>query len=172
MTENLNYGITLDPSYQPQTDNCINEKYCSPQDLSCTKYGGFYQWNELMKYGSTSLNQGLCPPEWHVPSEAEWQSMIDNLVFGITAPQANALAGGTLKDPLVGTGFNALLSGLYYNNYLWSFHSGLNTGTIYWTSTPSGSHSAISRGLNVFTPSVSKYVSSTGNAFPLRCIRD
>jgi uncharacterized protein (TIGR02145 family) len=170
--ENLNYGNTTGTPAPPQTDNGISEKYCSPDDLQCNLYGGFYQWDEVMQYGDYPDNKGICPPEWHVPSESEWQQLIDNLVAGILPPAANALAGGTMKDPLIINGFDALLGGVFYNNFSWSFISGSNTGSLYWTSTPYGSNQAIARGLNVHTPSVSRYAGSRGNAFPVRCIRD
>jgi uncharacterized protein (TIGR02145 family) len=171
MTENLNHGTTLDPSYQPQTDNCINEKYCSPQDLSCTKYGGFYQWNELMKYGSTSLNQGVCPPEWHIPSEAEWQLLIDNISVGVTPP-SDAIAAGFLKDFLLNPGFYALLDGLYYTNTSWNFTTGTLTAAMFWTNTTNAQGKALARGVNIYNPSVSRYWSKTGNSFNVRCLKD
>jgi uncharacterized protein (TIGR02145 family) len=171
MTQNLNYGSTLDPSYQPQSDNCSAEKYCSPDDLSCAKYGGFYQWNEVMQYGGTSAAQGLCPPEWHVPSEAEWQQLIDNISVGVTPP-ADAIAAGFLKDMKLNPGFYALLDGLYYLNSNWSFNSGNLTATMFWTSTVNAQGAALARGMNSIDPSVSRYWSKKGNAFSVRCLKD
>jgi uncharacterized protein (TIGR02145 family) len=172
MQQNLNYGALLNSPGPSQTDNCIAEKYCSPDDASCAKFGGMYQWDEIMQYVDSPGIKGICPPEWHVPAETEWQSLIDNLLTGITAPAANALAGGNLKDPVVTGGFNALLSGIEYNSYFWSFFTGTNTGTMFWTSSADGTTKALARGLNTHTPSVSRYHSSRGNAFSLRCIKD
>jgi uncharacterized protein (TIGR02145 family) len=170
MTRNLAFGLATDPQTQPQTDNCINEKYCLISDPVCTKYGGLYQWDELMRYASTSANQGICPPEWHVPSEAEWQSLINNVATWVTP--ADALAGSNLKDLLANPGFYALLDGIYYVNNTWSFTTGSLTATMYWTSTASGAERALARGVNVYDPSVSRYNGSRGNAFPVRCIKD
>jgi uncharacterized protein (TIGR02145 family) len=172
MAENLNYGTILVSPGSAQTDNCLAEKYCGPLDMSCSQYGGLYQWDEAMEYSVVPGSKGICPPEWHLPTEAEWQSLIDNLVTGIGAPQANALAGPTLKDPLITNGFNALLGGLNYANNTWEFMTGSLTGSQYWTSTPNGTHKAISRGLNVYNPSISRYQESRGNAFSVRCIKD
>jgi uncharacterized protein (TIGR02145 family) len=172
MRENLQYGTSLTIDGSPQTDNCLPEKRCNPADPGCSQFGGFYQWNEIMNYSELPASQGLCPPSWHIPTDAEWQSLIDNLVSGISAPVANALAGGTLKDPQVFGGFNALFSGMEYLNYYWGFMNESYKGTLYWTSTLSGSARAVARGLNFITPSVSRYYSSTGNAFPVRCIKD
>ncbi len=171
MTENLAYGTVLNPQSKPQTDNCINEKYCLNTDPACSQYGGLYQWDELMRYASTSADQGICPPEWHIPSEAEWQSLINNISVSVTPP-ADALAGSFLKDPLLNPGFFALFEGLYYINNTWSFTSGTLTATMYWTSTANGPERATARSVNVITPSVSRYMGSRGNAFSVRCIKD
>ena len=125
-----------------------------------------------MDYAQTAGTKGICPPEWHVPTETEWQSLIDNLVIGIGSPDANALSGSTLKDVLLFGGFHALMGGLNYNDYQWSFYAGAVTGSMYWTSSSSGTTRAISRGLNFYSPSISRYSSSRGNAFSLRCIKD
>jgi uncharacterized protein (TIGR02145 family) len=124
-----------------------------------------------MKYGSTSLNQGLCPPEWHVPSEAEWQILVDNIAVGITPP-ADAISAGFLRDPLLNPGFYALLDGLFYLNTDWSFTTGSTMGTMFWTNSVNSQDQALSRGVNSYNPSVSRYWSKKGNAFSVRCLKD
>ncbi len=171
MKQNLNYGIKLEPETQSQTDNCTAEKYCLPADPNCTLFGGLYQWEELMAYGTTSQNQGLCPPGWHIPSESEWQDMINAITTGI-APPSDGLAGGFLKDTTIVTGFHARVRGFYYLNTTWGFLSGTPTGTMFWTSTPVAENRAIARGSNTTNPSASKYPGSRGNAFSVRCVRD
>ena len=173
MTQNLNYGTGLvSAPVPPQSDNCVAEKYCTPTDVSCSAYGGLYQWDELMGYAIAPGAKGLCPPEWHVPSETEWQHLIDNLVIGITAPDANATVAPDLTDPFIFNGFHGLLGGLNYLDNSWAFYTGANTATMYWTSTIDGTDHAVARGLNVFTPSISKYISSRANAFSVRCVKD
>ncbi|MCX6279126.1 MAG: hypothetical protein NT004_13675, partial [Bacteroidetes bacterium] len=171
MTQNLVYGTTLASSYQSQTDNCVNEKYCEPTDAGCKIYGGLYQWDELMKYGNTSYNQGLCPPEWHVPTEADWQLLVNNVAIGVSPP-ADGISGGFLKDMRLNPGFFALLKGVFYLNSDWSFTTGLLTATMYWTSTSNAWNQPLARGVNIFNPSVSRYWSSRENAFPVRCLKD
>ncbi len=173
MTRNLDYGSPvpgLNPA--PQTDNCLAEKYCQTSDATCSAYGGFYQWDEIMQYANTPGIKGLCPPEWHIPSEAEWQALIDNVMPGVTAPDANGLAGSRLKDIVAAGGFHGLLAGLYYLDNTWAFTSLPLTGTMFWTSTSSGADKAIARGLDVFNPSISWYPNSRGNAYPVRCVKD
>jgi len=117
--------------------------------------------------------QGLCPPAWHVPTDAEWQTLIDNFDVNFTGASANALVGADLKSST--NTFKALLEGMnYLNGNTWTFATGGLTATMYWTSTVDGSgKKAITRGLNnPYNPSVSKYASSQANAFPVRCVRD
>jgi uncharacterized protein (TIGR02145 family) len=173
MTQNLNYGTKI-LSQKSQTNNCIAEKFCPPSDPGCTGIGGgFYQWDELMEYKVSQGSQDLCPPGWHVPSETEWQTLIDNLDPAFSGASANALVGSELKDPA--KNFRANLKGMYYlnNNNTWSFDSGTITATMFWTSTIDANGRIIARGLNnPFNASISKYPSSPANAFPVRCIRD
>ncbi len=173
MTQNLNFGTGLITApVPPQSDNCIAEKYCAPADAGCSAYGGLYQWDELMDYRADAGTKGICPPEWHVPSEAEWQQLIDNLVPGMTAPDANALVASQLTDQFLVNGFAALLKGLNYMDYTWAFYTGTNTASMYWTSVNNGGSQAVARGLNANTMSISKYLSGRGNAFSLRCVKD
>jgi uncharacterized protein (TIGR02145 family) len=161
MAANLNYGTVLNSS-QVQNDNCLSEKYCySDVTGNCTKYGGLYQWDEVMKYDDTPAGQGLCPPGWHVPTEAEWTTLF-NIYLGI------GLAGKPLQDTII-AGFRAQTSGVYYLNSTWSFNG---FATLFWTSTPWNAVKAISHGMNVYDFSVSLYPSSRANAFPVRCLRD
>jgi uncharacterized protein (TIGR02145 family) len=173
MTENLGYGsiVTGTPT-TPQTDNCIAEKYCAPSDAACTMMGGFYQWDEIIDYTTSSSSKGICPPEWHVPSESEWQQLIDNLIAGIGAPNANAAVSPELKDMFLPSGFHALLGGFNYSDNAWVFNTGPMTATMHWTSSINGPNQAVARGLNSYTPSISKYNSKRANAFPVRCIKD
>jgi uncharacterized protein (TIGR02145 family) len=73
LKENLNTG-TMVSGTQNQTNNAIIEKYChSNQPDSCTKYGGLYQWDEMMQYVTQQGSQGICPPGWHLPTDDEWK---------------------------------------------------------------------------------------------------
>jgi uncharacterized protein (TIGR02145 family) len=171
MSQNLDFGTRLQPPDQPQTENCLAEKYCLPADPACSNYGGLYQWDELMRYNSTTGNQGICPPEWHVPTESEWQQLINAISTGVTPP-ADGLAAAFLKDRFLNPGFNALTDGFYYLNNSWKFLSGIPSATMFWTSGIYGPERALAKGMNNVNSSVSRYESSRGNAFPVRCTKD
>lgn len=72
MKENLNVGLMINGN-QNQTNNGIVEKYCYDNNPdSCTRYGGLYQWEEMMQYSSQQGTRGICPPDWHLPTDEEW----------------------------------------------------------------------------------------------------
>ncbi len=171
MARNLNYGEFLSNG-QPQTDNCTIEKYCRNNLPSeCSGYGGFYQWDELMQYQSGSYFQDLCPPGWHLPSEAEWTQFLASLGTGVSPP--DGIAGSFLKDPNTSPGhFNALLGGVFYHGQSWALTTGTLAGTLFWTSTLTADDRISLRGLNYNNPSVSRYFSTRDNALPVRCVRD
>jgi uncharacterized protein (TIGR02145 family) len=171
MQENLNYGVSIGTPGLTQTDNCVTEKFCLPPDINCGTYGALYQWDELMAYGFISQNQGICMPGWHVPSESEWQTMINIISSGITPP-ADGIAGGFIKDTTRNPGFYALTRGIYFMNNRWAFSNEKPKGTMFWTSTTYGPGHGVSRGVNVPNPSVSRYSGSRGNAFSVRCVKD
>jgi uncharacterized protein (TIGR02145 family) len=169
MTENLAFGTILDMA-TPSTDNCIIERYCPPDDAGCAVFGGLYQWDELMRYGTTSAGQGICPPAWHLPSEGEWQALLGAVVSWAAPP--DGAAGAYLKDLSLPGGFRSKHSGVLYIGHLWSFYSSDFSGSMYWTSTASGTERAAARGVNVINFSTSRYSGSRANAFPARCVRD
>jgi uncharacterized protein (TIGR02145 family) len=164
MQENLRYGVSI-PETNPQTDNCLDEHYLRTSSLVLRTSSPAYQWDELMHYAPAFGVQGLCPPGWHVPTSGEWEELV-NFFSG------PGLAGGPMKDSLVAGGFRSYQEGFYYLNNLWAFTTGSYAGSMYWTSTPSGTGRAEARGLNTHNMGVSRYQSSRGNAFPVRCCKD
>lgn len=161
MTANLNYGGQV-PRTQVQRDNCMPEKYCLNDVTSnCLADGGLYTWDELMQYNDLPGIQGLCPPGWHIPTDAEW-TILFNQFTNI------GFAAGALKYTGF-SGFNALLSGSLFFNKSWPSPDFL---TFFWTSAAHGSGKAWAHGMNSFDPSVSLYPSYRSNAFSVRCLKD
>jgi len=161
MAANLNYG-TIIPNDIHQRDNCIPEKYLQPPPgLPHPGEGSVYQWDELMRYDYAEEIQGLCPPGWHVPTEAEWNTLFANWTN-------SGFAGSPLKYSGY-SGFNALLSGVNHLNRQWSFG---DFATFFWSSAPYGPNKAWAHGMNDYNPSISSYPAARSNAFPVRCLRD
>ena len=102
MAENFNNGSMLAGADSEPTDNDVLEKWCYGNDESnCDIYGGLYNWNELMAYGTSAGARGICPAGWHVPTSAQWDSLIAN--YPAVAGDELAVNGSS--------GFNLLLAG-------------------------------------------------------------
>jgi uncharacterized protein (TIGR02145 family) len=89
LKENLNVGEMISGD-SAMTDNDTIEKYCyNNEPDSCTKYGGLYQWDEMMQYTTQQGVQGICPPGWHLPTDEEWKVLegaVDSQ-YGIGDPE-------------------------------------------------------------------------------------
>lgn len=161
MSSNLNFGNII-PSSSTQRDNCIVEKYClNDNPANCTSLGALYEWDEMMRFDVTQGIQGLCPPAWHLPSEAEWTTLFNFYI-------SNGFAGSPLKSTGY-SGFNALMMGADFFNRTFTFN---NFAGFIWSSTSHGPAKAWAHAMNNFNPSVSFYPSSRSNAFSVRCIKD
>jgi uncharacterized protein (TIGR02145 family) len=161
MAANLDYGSSLSATLT-QRDNCTPEKFCyNDIPANCTSAGGLYQWDEIMQYSNVQASQGLCPPEWHVPTENEWNTLFNFYI-------SNGFAGSPLKYSGY-SGFLAYLDGARFKNVNWNF---LDFATFFWSSTPRGNNKAWAHGMNEQNPSVSFYPGNRSNAFPSRCIKD
>jgi uncharacterized protein (TIGR02145 family) len=186
LKENLNVG-TMRPGNQSQANDSIKEKYCYGNNLdSCNKYGGLYQWSEMMQYSTIEGTQGICPPGWHLPTQEEWKVLegaVDSQ-FGI---------GDTIWNNIglqgFDTGENLKTDNGWYEegngNDLFGF-SGLPGGnrnfigqftfvghlTGYWTSTESDSDNAWCRTLIFDHPEVFRYDHAKSYGFSVRCIKN
>ncbi|MEE9430116.1 MAG: FISUMP domain-containing protein [Melioribacteraceae bacterium] len=105
LRENLNVGEKINwlNIGDNQTNNSVIERYCYSNILTnCTTYGALYQWNEAMQYVSTLGAQGICPSGWHIPTDLQFQTLI------------NEVSGSSSKLEATGTntsGFSALFAG-------------------------------------------------------------
>jgi uncharacterized protein (TIGR02145 family) len=73
LKENLNVGTMISGNHY-QTNNGTTEKYCyNNEPDSCAKYGGLYEWWEMMQYTTQQGAQGICPQGWHLPTDEEWK---------------------------------------------------------------------------------------------------
>jgi len=173
LKENLNVGTMID-SLQNQTNNSLIEKYCYRNDPDlCSVYGGLYQWDEMMQYSSSPGVRGICPTNWHLPTETEWNDML--LYSGGTTA-----AGGMLKStcndhwsvPNTGAtnhyGFYALGSGLRSSS---GPFSEMKESTRFWSSETSGTDAGY-RQLTYNAVTVINGLASKQSGFAARCIYD
>jgi uncharacterized protein (TIGR02145 family) len=169
-----------------QTNNGTIEKYCYNNDpANCTTYGGLYQWAEAVQYQNGASNtaslptaftgnvQGICPTGWHLPSDAEWNSLETTL-------GGSSVAGGPLKStsglwssPNTGatnsSGFSAL-PGAFRNTGGSFFNLGIFTN--FWSSSESSSANAIVRHLIYNNSNINRGYDVKGDGFSARCTQD
>jgi uncharacterized protein (TIGR02145 family) len=172
MAENLNYTPSSGNSW------CYDDK-----ESNCNIYGRLYDWSTAMgidaSYNSTAWGgrndekyKGICPEGWHLPSQAEWDTLV-------TYVGGSAVAGKKLKstygwvnggDGTDNHGVSALPGGRYSNG---NFYNAGNTG-YWWTATEIGSNSAYSRGMSYSNDYVNEYGYGNGKSYGLsvRCVKE
>ncbi|HOD88965.1 MAG TPA: FISUMP domain-containing protein [Bacteroidales bacterium] len=157
------------------TDNAIWETttsgaYCCYDNnpSNCNTYGALYNWYAVN-------TDKLCPNGWHVPSDAEWTTLVNYL-------GGASVAGGALKE--AGTshwsspntsatnssGFSALPGGNRYGSD-GSFYY-LGSYGYWWSSTEYDGSNAWSRLLAYDFANVYRYYSYKRVGFSVRCLRD
>lgn len=138
--------VTDNTDWANLVDNNLDDAYCYYNNNANDEvdiYGALYTWAAAM-YGTSSSSanpsgvQGVCPTDWHLPSDSEWTELINYL-------GGREVAGGKLKetgttywwDPNVGatneSGFSALPGGI---RDAWDVYSFYNLGGFgFWWST-------------------------------------
>ena len=69
-----------------------------------------YQWNEAMQYDTTQGVQGICPPGWHIPTMAEFETLSLTVGGDGNALKANGQGAGWGAGTNT-SGFSARLAG-------------------------------------------------------------
>ena len=189
LAQNLNVGTRINNTVA-QSNNGVIEKLCYNNDeANCDIYGGLYNWSEMMNYsGGSNSNPsgvtGICPPSWHIPSDAEWCQMEIFLDASISAcaPITNNWygtdIGGKMKEtglahwesPNFGatnsSGFTTLGGGAYYDNAFIQ----LSTRAWFWTAKYDGY--CVFRFLGNDSQQVYKNHGGYSHCMSARCIKD
>jgi uncharacterized protein (TIGR02145 family) len=131
----------------------------------CRPFGALYNWHTVM-------TGKLAPAGWHIPSDAEWQIMINYLGGDLTA-------GGRMKEadtthwlsPNTGatnsSGFNGLPSGSREMGC-----TGLGESGIWWSATPYDSAFAYGRSLIYFSAIEMRNMIPKDFGLSVRCIKN
>ena len=166
LKENLNVGTIGYP-----LNNGIIEKYCyNNVEDSCTIYGGLYYWNEAMQYVTTEGARGICPDGWHIPTEAEYLTLI-----AFVSDDGNALKRedqGTDSGQGTNTsGFSGLLAG--GKGYSGGPYQALGVWGSFWMSKGNTSAYAYTMQLVSDTSTINTYTGTMVSwGMSVRCIRD
>jgi len=158
-------NVTDGPTWESLTTGA----YCDYDNdaNNAATYGHLYNWYAI-------ADPGFAPAGWHVPSDAEWQTLIDYL-------GGEEIAGGKMKE--IGTahwlspnygatdesGFSGLPGGCRdssgnFNNMGYFAH--------YWSSTESSSFMAWYRYLNYGNAEGYRYDRGKTFGFSVRCVKD
>jgi uncharacterized protein (TIGR02145 family) len=187
LKENLNVG-TMIIGTQNMINNSVIEKYCYNNKVdSCTKYGGLYQWDEMMQYNLQQGVQGICPSGWHLPMDEEWmvlEGAVDSH-YGIGEPEWDMYddrgfdAGTNLKS-LSGWfsegngtdlfGFSGLPGG--YRDGIGFFFGYIRHNGYWWTSTEYTYGNVWNRKLKYINPGIYRLLNTKGNGYSVRCLKD
>jgi uncharacterized protein (TIGR02145 family) len=139
-------------------------------------YGKLYNWYAVAD------PRNACPNGWHVPSDAEWNSLIgylDPLYLPNFIGTQSAIAGGKMKS--IGTlywptpnqnatneiGFSGLPGGTSYGAF-----SGIGLGGYWWGSTQLNASSGYSRIIFSSGDGIKRQNSYKGSGHSVRCLRD
>lgn len=187
LKENLNVGEMI-PGTMGQSNNGTIEKYCyNNEPDSCVKYGGLYQWDEMMQYTTQQGTQGICPSGWHLPTDEEWKVLegAADSQYGIGDPEWDIAydyrgfdAGTSLKTTSGwyenGNGTDLFgLSGLPGGSrHYGGFFYGVGGYGYWWTSTEADDYTAWYRYLFYVFPGVYRFNYYKEYGFSVRCLRD
>ena len=169
MAENLNYAVE-------------GSKCCDKDPANCDKYGRLYDWATAMALPSScnsnscssqiqSPHQGICPSGWHIPSDDDWDILIDYADYVEAGAKLKATSGwnnnGNGTDEY---GFSALPGGLGYSGGIFG---GVGSSGYWWSASERDSYSAYIR----FMQYSLDYVLSGNNypksyLFSVRCLQD
>lgn len=143
-------------------------------------YGVFYNWPAAID-GSDSSNtfsigvKGICPEGWHLPSDWEWDILVNFLGGEYTAGKKMKSTQGWndyLGESGGGdnsSGFNALSAGSRQSDGSF-YHLGFNA--LFWSSTGYDEYSAWYRNPGYSLPGVYRYYRNIGSGLSVRCVRD
>ncbi len=154
-----------------------HDSVSTPSNL--TKYGYLYNWfaaKGIYTTGTILSNDTLniCPSGWHVPTDAEWTTLTDEL-------GGESVAGGMMKSrgtsywnsPNTGAtneiGFSALPGGFRDSN---GSFSDIRNNASFWSASELNSTNALNRNLNYFNSNVNRTNNVKSVGYSVRCIKD
>ncbi|MBU1684154.1 putative Ig domain-containing protein, partial [Patescibacteria group bacterium] len=184
MKQNMNIGTRIAGTSNQGTGCTAGtiQKYCySNTDANCDTTnnpnypdGGLYQWAQAMCGSTTNGAKGICPTGWHIPTDAE-QNTLDQYLkdAGQTCNAARSgtwdcATAGTKLKPNGSSGFEGNLAG--YRDPDGSFF-GRGTRAVFWSSLESGSNAWL-RYLHSSYSTVIRGAYGQLHGFSVRCIKD
>jgi uncharacterized protein (TIGR02145 family) len=171
---NMNVGTKLAGADVNPADNDIVEKWCYDNDDSvCETEGGLYHWDEAMKYSDTEGARGICPDDWHIPTDAELFALENYLKdegesCDSDRTEWTCSAAGTKLQAGGSSGMDFPLTGYRDKSGFFDLRSAF---TSIWSSSGSGEF-AWDRGLLIEDGTVGRYADEKTYGSSIRCLKD
>jgi uncharacterized protein (TIGR02145 family) len=177
MAENLNYDV-------------VGSKCYNNQESNCDTYGRLYDWSTAMALPSScnstscsgqvnAKHKGICPPGWHIPSNADWDELMTAVGGSSTAGTYLKATSGWYNCGSSGSGnsylcedthgFSALPGGYGYSDG--SFSSVGNRG-YWWSASENYSDRAYYRYMDYNYEYAYYSGNNKNNLFSVRCVQD
>jgi len=171
--------------------NDIDKGYCWYDNSTTNKdlYGGLYTWTTAVNgASSTDTNpsgiQGVCPNNWHLPSDVEWKQL--EIHLGLSPQDADLEVwrgtdeGGKMKstdelwdDPNTAatneSGFTGIPAGYRKKN---GNYADIGCYAVYWSATQSDPVNGWHRNLLCDHGGIYRYYYDKRGGFSVRCIKD
>jgi len=159
-------NVTVDNQWSSLTAGAWS--HYNNEDQYENPYGKLYNWYAMVD------SRNICPCGWHVPTDAEWTTLIDFL-------DGATVAGGKMKstgtqywqspntDATNVSGFSGLPGGYRYAS---GTFNAINNNGNWWSSTEDGTYDAWFRALNYSNGNALLYSNSKKFGFSVRCVMD
>lgn len=156
--------------------------------------GLYYNWTAVMNGAGSSSDepsgvQGVCPKGWHVPSLAEWNTLVSYLTNVYGSGYADKLSGGcewvqksngahspgSYTEERNITGFSAVPAGYYDDNFCYNIEpQNESQQAVFWTATENGTYNtrAYNRRLRELNSYLFSEYDVKKNGYSVRCLRD
>jgi uncharacterized protein (TIGR02145 family) len=169
MAENLNYATS-------------SGSWCYNNDNSnCNTYGRLYNWSTATDGVSSSdaspiVVRGVCPAGWHLPSNAEWATLVDYVGGSMAAKKLKSVSGWNAYAGVSGNGtdtfgFSALPGGGWFSGSASAPFSSLGEYGDWWTATEFVSSHAYFWNMNYYNDDVSELYNVKSDGYSVRCIK-
>ena len=168
---NINTGVTSPMMCWYKNDSAT---------YNANKFGALYNWYVINS--TTNGNKNLCPTGWHVPTDAEWTTLINFLDPNADGGNnSNNTAGGKMKstgtqywqspntDATNSSGWSGLPGG--YRNANGTFYQDGYFG-YWWSSSQDNTDDALDRNLIYNSGNVNGFISNKSIGYSVRCVKD
>jgi len=140
--------------------------------------GLLYQWSAAMNGDVGERARGICPKDWHIPSDCEWMYLEHGLGMSVAEQQATmnrGLAGSVVAKLTDGannaSGFSGLYAGAQYLK-IWYF-VGWGTSTEWWSSTYGSTNATYGKAYySRKLPSLYREADYGFLSYSVRCLKD